>query len=254
MDCLAWGRRQERCYHGRVSGRTQGPDGQGSRVGAPLPRESTQWVDGRLTPPRDLGRQPDLHGGCHSPADVPALPGLLPFWRRLCALGGNCCGKTPGITYWRIDSFRQGSLSSRPFRGGQNQGWLSPHEQGAGVILALWCSVSGTHLGLSKLQCSCVRNGENSQGPARWTRGPMSALEHGSSTDLTIAAALASLGHPPISTSPPGLGRAAVVSVILWGRQAWLGSQWPSGEWSWLCPQEAQLQTLCPASTPGPGA
>ena len=232
MVCLAWGRWQERCYRGRVSGRTQGPDGQGSRVGAPLPRESTQWVDGRLRPQRDLGRQLALDGGCHSPADVPALPGLLPFWRRLCALG-NCYGKKPGRTYWRIDSFRQGSLSSWPFRAGQNQGWLSPHEQGAGVILALWCSMSGTHLGLFKFQCSCVRNGENSQGPAGWTRGPMSALEHGSPTDLTIAAAPASLGHPPPqsqlvprdgtgkgsccfwdSVGPPGL---AWESVAQWG-------------------------------------
>lgn len=92
------------------------------------------------------------------------------------------------------------------------------------VILALWCSVSGTHLGLPKLQCSCLRNGENSQGPTMWTQGALSALEHGSSTEITIAAPLTSLGHPPISTSPPGLCRAALVSVVLWGVSGPVGS------------------------------
>lgn len=81
----------------------------------------------------------------------------------------------------------------------------------------------------------------------------MSALSRSSSADIIIAAALASLGHPSISTGRPGLGRAAVAFVILWGCQAWPGNQWPIGEWSWLCSQEAQLQTFYPASTPGSG-
>lgn len=159
-------------------------------------------------------------------------------------MGGSCWGKSQCYHFGELTLLGR-TRSSWPFGAGWNQGRFSHHELGPGVILALRCSGSEMHLGLSKHQCFCLRNGENSQGPTVRTQGAVSALKHGFSTDTAIATALASLGSPPnLNWPPPRLGRAAIASVILWGRQARLGIQWPSGEQWWLCPREAQLNTL----------
>lgn len=174
------------------------------------------------------------------PADFqPCLVSCL-SGRRLCALGGSCWGKSQRYHFGELTPSGR-TRSSRPFGAGWNQGRLSHHELGPGVILALRCSVSEMHLGLSKRQCSCLRNGENSQG----RRELCQLLNVVSQLIPPLQRPWPPWAAPQISTGPPPrLGRAAIASVILWGRQARLGIQWPSGEQWCLCPREAQLNTL----------